>query len=166
MYFANYRRYAFVLIVLFILSFVILLNFLFKISANEVLWKISPDKTLKAVIVEISGGVATNPTYDVLIRPAPWTVEGTKVATLFNSARNQHSYGVNLCWKSNNNLVIYYYQADKLKLFSEMIKIDNHDIVIAINEGIIDNAAPPGYMDVALQNFHYTNSCDHFISVQ
>lgn len=119
-------------------------------SFDEVFRVSSPDGKVDAVLFETNGGATTSFGYRVFAVPAGQVIEKDtedfKVATLYAAGRSKNAYGVNLKWKSNDNLVIEYLDAKVEKLLKPTVEISDKIINTELINGINDPDAPPGGM--------------------
>src|SRR5690348_12320464 len=90
------------------LAIIAAIYIIFSPSREEVSRVASPSGDLVATVIEINGGAATSFGYEVRIARKGFSVGGTKVASLYGAVRNDHAYGVNLRWVSDQELHVEY----------------------------------------------------------
>jgi hypothetical protein len=122
------------------------------VSHDEVARVTSPNGALDAILIETNGGATTSFGYLVYVAPKGASAADTsKVASLYGATRSDQAYGVNLIWRSPEDLALEYLSAYSADLLQESISIENHSVRIALVSGISDPAAPPGGMLYNLQ---------------
>jgi hypothetical protein len=101
-----------------------------------------------AVLVETNGGATTSFGYEVFILPRGQKPKRSDhaVASLYGAGRNEHAYGVNLRWTSNDTLVVEYLDVQHADWLNGSIGVNGRVINIVMKSGVNDPTAPPGGM--------------------
>jgi hypothetical protein len=130
-----------------ILSAFLAVSCIFVVSYDEVARAPSPTGEVDAIVIETNGGATTPFAYRVLVarRGAYWRL-GTEVAFLVDARRSDQAAGVNLRWRSPNDLAIEYLQADDARLLEPEVSIRGVSVRTELASGVSDPAAPPGGM--------------------
>ncbi len=115
-------------------------------SNDEVVRLTSPNNKFDAVLIESNGGATTSFAYDIHIVKHNTPTGSSRVAYFYGAVRNQNAYGINLHWKSSNQLVAEYLNARIEVLEKPLTKIDGQEIKVVLRPGINDPTAPPGGM--------------------
>ena len=110
------------------------------IPSREVATRVpSPDGRWVATVVETNGGASTSFGYDVTLQRVAWPHESVKVADLYGAIRNPDSYGVNVHWGSNINLIVEYMAAKRAAETNWLWLRTTTPIHITLHGGINDN---------------------------
>ncbi|HRF59979.1 MAG TPA: hypothetical protein PLH94_08710 [Fimbriimonadaceae bacterium] len=115
-------------------------------SEDEVARVVSPSGKIDAVLFEINGGATTSFGYEIYVVEHGAKPSGSPAVALYGAVRNEHAYGANLIWLSPDSLSVEYLRAKSAKVHAHTQSIGSQTIHIALREGAIDNAAPPGGM--------------------
>jgi hypothetical protein len=117
-------------------------------SFDEVARVSNSNANVDAVLVETNGGATTSFGYEVLILPRSQKAKQSDhvVVNLYGASRNDHAYGANLRWISNDTLVVEYLDAQDADWINGSPGINGRVINIVMKSGINDPTAPPGGM--------------------
>ena len=126
---------------------ILMWNFLFDVSRDEVARAAAPDGAVIATLLETNGGATTDFGYEVM-------VDGTKVAVLYGAVRNSNAYGANLRWASSSELDIEYLTARWADLQKPELRVGARTIHVVLKPNITDGTAPAGGMLRNQENRH------------
>jgi hypothetical protein len=122
-------------------------------SFDEVARVSDAQANVDAVLVETNGGATTSFGYEVFILPHGQKPERSAhaVASLYGAIRNEHAYGVNLRWTSNDTITVEYLDAQHANWLNGSLAVNGHIINILMKSGVNDPSAPSGGMLYNLQ---------------
>ena len=121
-------------------------------SHDEVARVTAPSGDIDAILIETNGGATTSFGYLVYVVPRGASATDSKrVASLYGATRSDQAYGVNLKWRSSEELAVEYLSAHSEDLLRDSLSITNHTIRVQLVSGVSDPAAPPGGMLYNLQ---------------
>lgn len=114
-------------------------------SFDEVARVPNPDANADAVLVETNGGATTSFGYEVFVLPRGQKPKRSDhaVVSLYGAARNEHAYGANLRWASNDTLVVEYLDAQHADWLNGTLEVNGRVINIVMKSGVNDPTAPP-----------------------
>jgi hypothetical protein len=129
------------------------LNGFMEWSFDEVARVPDPNANVDAVLVETNGGATTSFGYEVFILPRGQKPERSAhaVVSLYGAIRNDHAYGANLRWTSNDTLVVEYLDAQHPNWLNGSVSVNGRVINIELKSGVNDPTAPSGGMLYNLQ---------------
>jgi hypothetical protein len=110
------------------------------VSRDEVARVGSPDGHVDAVLVETDGGATTSFGYEIHVVEKGKSY-GEAVATLYGALRNDHTYGANLRWRTDSELMVEYQQARAAALEKSSVRAAGRDIHIVLRPGVSDSKA-------------------------
>jgi hypothetical protein len=117
-------------------------------SFDEVARVHNRDANVDAVLVETNGGATTSFGYEVFVLPGGQKPKrsGHFVMSLYGAGRNEHAYGANLRWTSNDTLVVEYLDAQHANWLNGSLGVNGRLINIVMKSGVNDPTASPGGM--------------------
>jgi hypothetical protein len=121
-------------------------------SRDEVARVSSPSGKVDAVVVETNGGATTSFGYEVhVVRKTDSPTAGSEAAFIYGAGRNEHAFGVNLRWRSDDVLVVEYLDAKRVVRLRSQVTAMDHHVTISLVSGVRDTTAPAGGMHYNLQ---------------
>ena len=117
-------------------------------SFDEVARASNPSANVDAVLVETNGGATTSFGYEVFLFPRGQKPKRSDhpVVSLYGAGRNEHAYGANLRWTSNDTLVVEYLDAQHANWLNGSLDVNGRIINVTLKSGVNDPSAPPGGM--------------------
>lgn len=117
---------------------------------DEVAFAPSPDGAIHAILLETNGGATASFGYEIELHAASASEDETIPAgKLYEAARSDCAYGVNLRWLSPPRLAIEFKDAHSVAVPAH-VQVGARTVTMIPRKGIEDEAAPCGGMLASL----------------
>jgi hypothetical protein len=119
-------------------------------SRDEVAWANSPDQRTHAILIETNGGATTSYGYLVELHPGGHGGEPpVQAGNLYGATRSACAYGVDLRWRSPNNLALRFDSAEQIDVPATVV-VGGKRIRLTVERGTVNPNAACGGMAASL----------------